>query len=183
MNDIKTVTLNGGELKVEGINGQNTIITNRGTSTVYASTRANVTPDGDGTAAIPPGWIMNLHGTNGTVYLLGTGKVQLKGTDVSWLPISAGGSGGGGGSSGDGVSQAYVDDADALTLKAAKDYTDGEIQTAKTDLETEIGGVSGEIDGCKTEVADIKGYIPKLSSGSSTEVILTYSPIIPSASS
>ena len=183
MNDIKTVTLNGGELKVEGINGQNTIITNRGTSTVYASTRANVTPDGDGTAAIPSNSSMNLHGTNGTLYLLGTGKVQLKGTDVSWLPISAGGSGGGGGSSGDGVSQAYVDDADALTLKAAKDYTDGEIQTAKTDLETEIGGVSGEIDGCKTEVADIKGYIPKLSSGSSTEVILTYSPIIPSASS
>lgn len=75
MKDIKTVTLDGAELKVEGLGGQNTVIVNRGSATLYASASANVTPDGDNTAAIPSGGVMNLYGTNGTVYLLGTGKV------------------------------------------------------------------------------------------------------------
>ena len=90
MNDIKTVTLNGGELKVEGINGQNTIITNRGTSTVYASTRANVTPDGEGVAAISAGTAINLPDVNGTVYLLGNGKAQLEGTDYGTANVAPG---------------------------------------------------------------------------------------------
>lgn len=128
MSDIKTVTLDGGELKVEGLNGQNTIIVNRGSATLYASINPDIVPDGDNVAAIPSGGAMNLHGTNGTVYLLGTGKVQLQGTDVAWVPMSSGGSSGGGGGSTGGVSQGYVDGQDTLTLNAAKKYTDSKTE-------------------------------------------------------
>lgn len=126
MSDIKTVTLDGGEHKVEGLGGQNTVIVNRGSATLYASASANVTPDGDNTAAIPSGGVMNLYGTNGTVYLLGTGKVELEGTDYADIGRAAVVSSGGG-SSGGGVSKEYVDDADAITLSSAKKYTDDEI--------------------------------------------------------
>ena len=140
MSDIKTVTLDGGELKVESLNGQNTIIVNRGTATLYASIDPDIVPDGDNVAAIPTGGAMNLHGTNGTVYLLGTGKAQLTGTDVAWLPMSSGGSSGGSNSTG-GVSQEYVDNGDSLSLQSAKKYTDN----AKTSLEEKINEVRGEI--------------------------------------
>lgn len=134
MSNIETVTLNGAELKVEGLGGQNTIIINRGSATLYASAYANVVPDGDNAAAILPGGAMNLHGTNGTVYLLGTGKVQLQGTDIADLPIALGGASGGGGSAGSGVSQEYVDSADAVTLLSAKKYTDGEIASVREEI-------------------------------------------------
>lgn len=141
MSNIETVTLGGDELKVEGLGGQNTIIINRGLATLYASACGNIEPDADSVAALPAGGAMNLHGTNGTVYLLGTGKVQLQGTDIAYLPIALGGASGGsggGGSAGSGVSQEYVDSeitavnaeiassADE-TLAAAKEYADAKV--------------------------------------------------------
>lgn len=103
INMIKTVTLNGGEVKAEGLGGQNTIVQNLGGSAVYASASPGIEAGADGVAEIPAGGGINLYGTNGTVYLLGSGRVQLTGTDYSDLncvPMAAsnGGSSGGGGS-------------------------------------------------------------------------------------
>lgn len=97
--NIKTVTLDGSEVKVEGLGGQNTIVQNLGGSAVYASASPGVEAGADGVAEISAGGGINLYGTNGTVYLLGSGKVQLVGTDYSTvnfkLPSSASGGGGG----------------------------------------------------------------------------------------
>ncbi len=186
MSNIKTITLNGEELKAAGLGGRNTIITNRSSSILYASAFPNIEPNSNNVAAILAGGVMNLYDTNGTVYLLGTGKVQLMGTNYDELPMSALiTSGGGGGSSGGGVSQAYVDDADANTLRSAKTYTDTEtakIKTTVSDLseskvdkvagkglssndftvaeKTKLAGLENYDDTeLKEEVADIKGYI------------------------
>ncbi len=98
MSNIKTVTLNGAETKVEGLSGQNTIIINKGSSAVYASNAPGIVPEADGVIEIPAGGGVNLYGTNGTVYLLGDGKVQLTGTDYSTvnfkLPSASTGGGG-----------------------------------------------------------------------------------------
>lgn len=95
---IKQVTLSGEELKVEGIGGRNAVIVNFGSADLYASAYPDIVPDGKNVAAISAGSAINLPDTNGTVYLLGTGKVQLEGTDYGTVNISlsSGGSGGGG---------------------------------------------------------------------------------------
>ncbi len=83
MSDIKTVTLDGSEYKVEGLNGQNTEIINKSSGAVYASKSPGVVPEEDGVIEIAANTRDGLHGTNGTLYLLGTGKVELRGTDYS----------------------------------------------------------------------------------------------------
>lgn len=93
---IKPVMLSGGELKVEGLGGKNAVIANFGSNILYASAYPGVIPDGKNVAAISAGTAINLRDTNGTVYLLGTGRVQLEGTDYETVNIglSSGGSGG-----------------------------------------------------------------------------------------
>lgn len=83
MSNITTVTLDGTELKVEGLGGQNTAIINRSDGTVYASAYPDIVPEGDGVIEIAAGDRDGLYDTHGTVYLLGTGKVELRGTDYS----------------------------------------------------------------------------------------------------
>ncbi len=159
MSNIETVLLDGGEFKVEGLGGQNTIIINRGSAMLYASAYGNIEPDADNVATLPAGGAMNLRDTNGTVYLLGTGKVQLQGTDIADLPIALGGASGGsggGGSTGGGVSREYVDSADAVTLTSAKNYTDSEI----TAVNAEIASSADETLAAAKEYADAK--VPKI---------------------
>lgn len=97
MSDFKTVVLSGGELKVDELGGKNTVIVNFGSAELYASAYPGIVPDGDSVAAIPAGGAVNLRDTYGTVYLLGTGKVQLMGTDYATVNVglTVGGSGGG----------------------------------------------------------------------------------------
>lgn len=158
MSDIKTVILDGTEIKVEGLRGQNTAIVNQGSSTVYVSVNSGIEPDKDNVAAILAGGAMNLYDTHGTIYLFGMGKVQLRGTDYNVLPVSAtvSGNGGGGGSAGSGVSQEYVDSADAVTLNSAKNYTDSEI----TAVNAEIASSADETLAAAKEYADAK--VPKI---------------------
>lgn len=85
MTNIKTVILSGTEIKIDGLAGQNTIIQNFGGSAVYARASPGVKAGADGVLEIPAGGGANLYGTNGTVYLLGSGKVQLTGTDYADL--------------------------------------------------------------------------------------------------
>lgn len=104
---IKTISLSGAEVKVEGLDGQNTVIRNLGSSAVYASVSPGIVADADEVAVISAGVAINLYGTNGTVYLYGNGKVQLTGTDyadLNCVPAAAVSSGGAseGGGSGDG---------------------------------------------------------------------------------
>ena len=94
----KTINLAGSEVEVK-ISGQNCDIRNDGTDIVYASRKANVVGGEDGVVSIPAGQAVKLLGTWGTLYLLGTGSVQLCGNDYAELVFktSAAASGEGGG--------------------------------------------------------------------------------------
>lgn len=102
---IKTVELTGTEMKVEGLDGKNTAIYNKSSAAVYASCSPAVTPNADGVIEVPAGGYRGLNDTCGIIYLLGTGKVELTGTDgsVNFKMPSSSESGGGGGISGDSV--------------------------------------------------------------------------------
>lgn len=102
MKNITTVNLDGSELKVDGLGGQNTAILNRSGGTVYASAFPNIVPEGDNVIGIAAGERDGLYDTHGTVYLLGTGKVELRGTDyaINFSKPSSSSSGGGGSESG-----------------------------------------------------------------------------------
>lgn len=117
MSSIKTVTLSGAEVKVDGLSGQNTIVQNFGGSAVYASVSPGVAADADGVARIPAGGALNVYGTRGTIYLKGAGKVQLIGTDYSDLNSVSAAAASGGSSVGSGSDDDYVitkEEIDAL---------------------------------------------------------------------
>lgn len=95
----KPVTLNGSEIKVSELEGQNVIVQNLGTSAIYASINPNIAPDADNVIEIPAGGGVNVYGANGTIYLMGTGRAQCTGTDYSTVNFkmpSSSASGGGG---------------------------------------------------------------------------------------
>ncbi len=96
----KRPILTGAELRVESLGGQNVIVQNLGTNTIYASINPNITPDADDVFEIPAGGGVNVYGANGTIYLMGTGRAQCTGTDYSTvnfkMPSSSASSGGGG---------------------------------------------------------------------------------------
>ena len=94
----KTITLAGAEIRADYSGGTNAWIRNDGTATVYASTAPGVTAGADGVVSIPAGQAVRIDGACGTVYLLGTGSVQLVAADYVACPFkvstSAGGSDG-----------------------------------------------------------------------------------------
>ena len=94
---IKTVISDGTERCVTGLGGSNTVIVNFGSSELYASAYPDIVPDGRNVAAISAGSAVNLRDTHGTVYLLGTGKVQLEGTDYETVNVGMPSAGGGSG--------------------------------------------------------------------------------------
>lgn len=96
MANIKTITLGGAEQEVI-ISGQNCDIRNDGAEIVYASAKPNVTAGEDGVLAIPVGQAAKLLDTRGTVYLKGTGIVQICGSDYSDLVFKSAPAGGGSG--------------------------------------------------------------------------------------
>ena len=83
----KTIPLSGEEIKVEYSGGCNAWLRNDDTTTVYASGAPGVSAGADGTVSIPTGQAVAIYGANGTVYLLGTGSVQLIGSDYSDCPF------------------------------------------------------------------------------------------------
>ena len=93
----KTIVFTGEEIRADYSGGTNAWLRNDGTATVYASTAPAVTPGADGTVSIPAGQSVGVYGANGTVYLKGTGSVQLIGSDYSTNPFrnsaASGGSG------------------------------------------------------------------------------------------
>ncbi len=137
---VKTIKLSGSEIKVTGLGGDNTEIFNNSSETIYASKLPEITAGGDDVIAIPAGAIDGLYGTRGTVYLLGSGNVELRGVDHK-ITKARGSSGSG---SVAGVSQGYVDENDKKTLAAAKAYTDS--------VNAELAGFVGYTD------SDIYGF-------------------------
>ncbi|MDE7362971.1 MAG: hypothetical protein K2N38_13675 [Oscillospiraceae bacterium] len=150
---VKTVILDGPELKVSGPDGDNAEIHNFGMSTVYASKSPNITADADNVIAISAGAIDGLSGTHGTVYLLGKGKVQVSFTDekITRTSVSSVSNASGNGS---GVMQEYVDEKDADTLAAAKEYADA----LSADIYGYIGYTDNDIYGLEADFDSVRAY-------------------------
>ena len=100
-----TITLAGSEEKAEFAGG-NAWLRNDGTDTIYAAKSAGVTAGADGVVAIPAGESAPVYGANGTVFLLGTGSVQLIGSDYSTNPFKTSAQSGGSGA--DSVARAAI---------------------------------------------------------------------------
>lgn len=142
---IKTIKLNGKEQMVQGLGGFNTIVHNLGSKSIYASRLPNIAAEADDVAEIPAGAAKLISTTNGTVYVLGTGKAELTGQDHDGVNFKQPSSLGGDGTATDALID-YVDSKDAEGLDAAKTYTDtaldpvivelGVLQTSKADKTT-----------------------------------------------
>ena len=100
-----TITLAGSEEKAE-FSGSNAWLRNDSTDTVYAAKTAGISAGADGVIAIPAGQSAPVYGANGTVFLLGTGSVQLIGSDYSTNPFKTSAQSGGSGA--DSVARAAI---------------------------------------------------------------------------
>lgn len=130
---IKTVILAGIEQMVTDLEKNNTLVINNSGSSVFASNKPNVQPYADGVIEIPSGAYDTVIGTNGTVYVLGTGRVELRGIDyVDAERASLSGSGSGGGASD--VTKDYVDSRDRTYLEEAKKYADDAVDATKIEF-------------------------------------------------
>ena len=123
----KTISLTGAELRVNYSGGTNAWLRNDGTATVYASGAPGITAGADGTVSIPAGQSVGVYGANGTVYLKGTGSVQLIGSDYSTNPFRN--SAASGGSGADDVAraalEAHAGNADIHVTAEEKSAWDG----------------------------------------------------------
>lgn len=78
--NIKTINLTGSEVAVK-VGGGNSEIKNNGTETIYASAASGIVAGADGVVSIPAGASVTVTDTRGTVYILGTGSVEVVGKD------------------------------------------------------------------------------------------------------
>lgn len=94
----KTTTLTGTEVCVKDLGGQNVAVQNLSDGTIWASAYPHVVAGADDVYEIPAGGGVVVLDARGTVYLLGTGKVQCTGTPYATpnfkLPSSSKGGGG-----------------------------------------------------------------------------------------
>ena len=123
----KTIVLTGEEIRADYSGGTNAWLRNDGTTTVYASAAPGVTAGADGVVSIPAGQAAAIYGACGAVYLLGTGSVQLVGSDYTACPFKTSAQGGGSGA--DSVARAAIEahagNADIHVTAAEKSAWDG----------------------------------------------------------
>ena len=129
----KTPILTGTEVCVTDLGGQNASVQNLSGDTIWASAYPGVTAGADDVYEIPAGGGVVVLDARGTVYLLGTGKVQCTGTPYATPNFKMPSSSSGGGGTSD-VTKAYVDAQDSTTLGAAKTYTDTAVNAVKADV-------------------------------------------------
>ena len=119
----KTIVFTGEEIRADYSGGTNAWLRNDGTATVYASTAPGVTAGADGVVSIPAGQAAAIYGACGSVYLLGTGSVQLVGSDYTACPFKTSAQGGSGA---DSVARAAIEahaaDADIHVTADEKAY-------------------------------------------------------------
>lgn len=120
----KTIALSGAEIRADYSGGTNAWLRNDGTTTVYASTMPGVTAGADGVVSIPAGQAVRIDGACRTVYLLGTGSIQLVGSDYTACPFKTSAQSGGSGA--DSVARAAIEahaaDADIHVTADEKAY-------------------------------------------------------------
>ena len=129
---VKTPILTGTETCVTDLGGQNVAVQNLSGDTIWASAYPGVMAGADDVYEIPAGGGVVVLDAHGTIYLLGTGKVQVTGTDYATPNFKMPSSSSGGGT-GD-VTKVYVDTQDSSTLDTAKTYTDTAVNAVKTDV-------------------------------------------------
>ena len=78
--NIKTINLTGSEAAVK-VGGGNSEVKNNGTDTIYASASNGIVAGADGVVSIPAGASVTVTDTRGTVYILGSGSVEVVGKD------------------------------------------------------------------------------------------------------
>ena len=83
--NIKTINLTGSEVAIK-VGGGNSEIRNNGTETIYASAASGIVAGADGVVSIPAGASVTVRDTRGTVYILGTGSVEVVGKDDA-IPV------------------------------------------------------------------------------------------------
>lgn len=83
-----TISLAGSEAKVE-FSGANAWLRNDGADVIYAAAKPGITAGADDVVAIPAGQSAPVYGANGAVWLLGTGSVQLIGSDYFTNPFKS----------------------------------------------------------------------------------------------
>ena len=119
----KTIALTGAEIRADYSGGTNAWLRNDGTTTVYASAEAGISAGADGVVSIPAGQAAAIYGACGSVYLLGTGSVQLVGSDYTACPFKTSAQGGSGA---DSVARAAIEahaaDADIHVTADEKAY-------------------------------------------------------------
>ena len=148
----KTIALSGAEVKVT-FSGGNAWLRNDGAAVVYASKTAGVTAGADGVISIPAGGSAPVYGANGTVYLLGTGSVQLIGSDYSTNPFK--------GVSTGGAADIVSDAAESITM----DNLQGGVPFSEIVLNGDIVGQDVTLTACGKNLADLSGVDGKLISG------------------
>ena len=123
-----TIALTGTEVRTN-FSGGNAWLRNDSTDTVYAGKSAGITAGADGVVAVPAGQSAPVYGANGTVYLLGTGSVQLIGSDYSTNPFKTSAQSGGSGA--DEVARAaitaHAGNADVHVTAAQKSAWDAKL--------------------------------------------------------
>lgn len=135
----KTITLSGTEIRADYSGGVNAWLRNDSTAVVYASTTPGVVAGADGVVSIPAGQAVRIDGACGTVYLLGTGSVQLVAADYVACPFKTSAQSGGSGA--DEVARAAI-----------------EAHTANTDIHV-TAAQKAAWDG-KADLSDIPDKLP-----------------------
>ena len=155
----KTIALSGAEIRADYSGGTNAWLRNDGTATVYASTAPGVTAGADGVVSIPAGQAMRIDGACGTLYLLGTGSVQLVGSDYTACPFKISAQSGGSGA--DEVARAAIEahtgNADIHVTADEKASWDGKADSA--DIPTKI-----------SELANDSGFITSPDGGNAAQL-------------
>ena len=150
----KTISLSGEEIKVEYSGGANAWLRNDGTAAVYASGAPGISAGADGTVSIPAGKGAVIYGANGSVYLKGTGSVQLVGSDYSECPFydSAASGGSGADEQARAAIEAHAGNADIHVTAAEKATWNGKAELS--DIPTKLpadGGNAATLGGFSAE--------------------------------
>ena len=111
--DIKTITTTEGVNEVDFGSGASRFywFQNLGTTTVHVSANADIVAGADGVAELAAGGATCIETTEGKVYVLGEGKVQIHNTEDKFCPVfkRAPAQSGGGSGTGDGYTKSESD--------------------------------------------------------------------------
>lgn len=157
----KTITLADSEVKAE-FSGANAWLRNDGADVIYAADKPGITAGADGVVAILAGQSAPVYGANGAVWLLGTGSVQLIGSDYSTNPFKTSAQAGGSGA--DNVARAAISahsgNADIHVTAAEKAAWSGKAELSDIPTTLPANGGNADTVGNKeiSQILAVKGY-------------------------